>query len=535
MRQILNSLSKLFKGGNAEKLANLVEEGAAKVKGGAAAKAGEELTKEMGKAAESVGVGDKVSFGKKAAAGATLGVAAAATLGLQSCGEKNDDYGGGKYNVFIDASVKIDYEALAAAVAKAMKPDEQIAALVDIKNAINTLQNSFEGDATKKTEMLNKLEKLLDDILKKLGTGNNYLLNIYDKLVENNAQNDTIIAKLTEIQTAITELKTAVNFLPEKIKAELGDDYQALLEAINNNTKSVDDIKAMIKDIVKQMCTLIKQNNVEIMQNATQIKLLFGILGRLNSMEDVLNEIKGEIRNMNGHFDTLFVKLDTITQNQEEQTDIMVDIYSAIQNMDAGTQDKLNAILNAIMANGGKVDDLKALLEMINNNVVADTEQSKANTAAIIEAIQQLMDKVSQIKIDAPNVDLSALEAMMRELIGLTQANNGILTGISGKVDLANATLTAILAKIPAAGQYKDQLNAILTAIQDSKYDDSNVIAMLSKLLGAANENNDLLVKILAAIKDHKVDVNVVVECLCNHADDGNNEGIIREIESLIS
>lgn len=343
-----------------------------------------------------------------------------------------------------------------------------------------------------------------------------------------------------------------------------------------------------MKAAVLKLHVLIMQNDVQIRQNATQIKQLFEILKKLGNIEVSLGDIKNAIKEINGNFSAVLANLDKVTTNQDEQTDILNQILLAIGNMDAGTQDKLSAILNAIIANGGKVEDLKDILNMINNNVVADTEQSKKNTQAIIDAMNRvganvivairqsndglaalfdkviaainnntfndsvntnkILDAIKNIKIDGGQVDLSSLEAMMRQLLALTAQNGNILSSIDAKMDIANATLEAILAKIPEAGEYEAQLNAILNAIAESKYDDSEMLNRLDQLINIATgsqnqliqilqvckDNNAVLQKILDAIKNHKVDVNVIVECVCNCINNGNNEGIIKEIESLI-
>ena len=165
------------------------------------------------------------------------------------------------------------------------------------------------------------------------------------------------------------------------------------------------------------------------------------------------------------------------------------------------------------------------------------------NTVAIIDAI-------GNIEVgNGGNVDLSSLEAMLKDLIQLTSKNNGLLESIDGKMDVINLTIERakeeILAKMDASDA---NTTAILNALNEfkniSSANDKEILEKMDTIINVLNNIKDnkyddtaLMAKlddILAAIKDHNITVDITgkVECNCNCGQP--HEGIIGDLEDIL-
>ena len=178
-----------------------------------------------------------------------------------------------------------------------------------------------------------------------------------------------------------------------------------------------------------------------------------------------------------------------------------------------------SAVLEAINKGAEGSDGIRALLEKVIKN-------QGENTKAIIEAM-------GNIKLDGDNIDLSGLEAMVKELLEQSKKNGDTLTSIDGKMDVVNVTTKAILAKLEDEfGKNDERYNSIMNVLNKigdkaGSIDEGKLLDKLDKILAKLDD-------ILAAIKDHKVTVDVTgkVTCECNCGK--NHEGILGDLEDLM-
>ena len=159
------------------------------------------------------------------------------------------------------------------------------------------------------------------------------------------------------------------------------------------------------------------------------------------------------------------------------------------------------------------------------------------NCKAIIEAM-------GNIKVDGGKIDLSSIEAMLRELLAQSKKNGNTLSSIDGKLDVIQITEQAILDKINAEAHKGDEryaaTNALLKEIlnkvgkQNGSYDDGELLKVLNNLSNLLDKKLD---DILKAIKDHDVKVTVdvtgKVKCECNCG--SKDEGIIGDLLNAVN
>ena len=199
--------------------------------------------------------------------------------------------------------------------------------------------------------------------------------------------------------------------------------------------------------------------------------------------------------------------------------------------------------MNAINAladkgNSGAADKIVAMLEKVLEKQDKNTATVDANCKAIIEAM-------SKIKVDGGKVDLSSIEAMLKDLLTQSKKNGNTLTSIDGKLDAIKLTQQGISDKIDAEAhkgdvRYQradkfmtDVLNALGKLANNGKYDDTKLLNALNKL---SNLVDTRTVDLLNAIKNHDVKVTVdvtgKVKCECNCG--GKHEGILGDIENTL-
>lgn len=196
----------------------------------------------------------------------------------------------------------------------------------------------------------------------------------------------------------------------------------------------------------------------------------------------------------------------------------------------------INAL--ADKGNSGAADKIVAMLEKVLEKQDKNTATVDANCKAIIEAM-------GKIKVDGGKVDLSSIEAMLKDLLTQSKKNGNTLTSIDGKLDAIKLTQQGISDKIDAEAhkgdvRYQradkfmtDVLNALGKLANNGKYDDTKLLDALNKLSNLVDTKTDAL---LDAIKNHDVKVTVdvtgKVKCECNCG--GKHEGILGDIENTL-
>ena len=343
----------------------------------------------------------------------------------------------------------------------------------------------------------------IEDIYNQLVLQGESINKIVDLLIENGRKSGEILELLT------------------KINIEESKQTEILEKLVGNNDAAMDYLKDIL-DAVKD------GNKI----SAGNQELLNQILDKLkgcnnDGAKDTLNQILGLLQQ-------------SITQNKEmdEKTHALLEQLIKLVNENSSDANALGKeILNYIAAVGFEMNrNFSAVLEAINKGAEGSDgirallekviKNQGENTKAIIEAM-------GNIKLDGDNIDLSGIEAMVKELLEQSKKNGDTLTSIDGKMDVVNVTTKAILAKLEDEfGKNDERYNSIMNVLNKigdkaGSIDEGKLLDKLDKILAKLDD-------ILAAIKDHKVTVDVTgkVTCECNCGK--NHEGILGDLEDLM-
>ncbi len=410
-----------------------------------------------------------------------------------------------------------------------------------VMSALNEIASILKEHMAQDKEMDAETNKLLKEALNYIAAVGFEMNRNFTALIQE-VKNGNISAE--ELVKLVTELKTLVEKQGEDNK-KLGDqilnyiaavgfemnrNFGDLIEAVNNGNIKLDQAISLINDL-----KVIVENKDGGKEFNDQILNYIAAVGfEMNrNFSALINEVK------NGN-----MKLDDITALMQELTKLVADhnkdskdlgdkVLQYIAALGFDMNKNFTAILNAINSGNKGTESLRELLEKVLDN------QNK-NTADIIKAI-------GNIKIDGSGsqIDLSSIEAMMKELLAQAKKNGNILTNIDAKLDAIKMTGDAILAKIDAESKKGDErfdktynlMQQIFNKLGNSgtgvAYDDTKLLEILGNLSSMIDGR---MSELLDAIKDHDVKVTVDVtgkvkcECDCGK----NHEGIIGDLNDLM-
>ena len=416
----------------------------------------------------------------------------------------------------------------------------------------------------------------LDDIKASLDRAEKDRAEFKELLKENNAnvkelieQGKTIIAsdsarnaKLDNLANAIKNLNIDMNSGIDKLADKLNMSTNQLIAVMKQLGYRQEQITKMT---AAEILAAIKENTAETKKNGEIMLVGFnnleGIIKDYGAKgeafaKDVLNYIAAVAFEMNRNFGNLIaevkagrVSLDeikaliaamnkNIEQNGEAAKDNIDKILNYIAAVGYDMNRNFTAILNAINNGGKGTEKIEALLEKVLEKQDQNMNKIDTNCKAIIEAM-------SNIKVDGGKIDLSSIEAMLKDLLAQSKKNGNTLSSIDGKLNVIQITQQAILDKINAEAHKGDQryerADAFMTEVLDKlgkqsdagKYDDTKLLEALKGLSNLIDNKTD---KLLDAIKDHDVKVTVdvtgKVKCECNCGQ--NHEGILDDINNIL-
>ena len=369
-------------------------------------------------------------------------------------------------------------------------------------------------------------------------------------------------AKLDNLANAIKNLNIDMNSGIDKLADKLNMSTNQLIAVMKQLGYRQEQITKMT---AAEILAAIKENTAETKKNGEIMLVGFnnleGIIKDYGAKgeafaKDVLNYIAAVGFEMNRNFGNLIaevkagrVSLDEIkaliaamNKNIEQNGEAAKDNTDRILNYIAAVGYDMNrnftAILNAINNGGKGTEKIEALLEKVLEKQDQNMNKIDTNCKAIIEAM-------SNIKVDGGKIDLSSIEAMLKDLLAQSKKNGNTLSSIDGKLNVIQITQQAILDKINAEAHKGDQryerADAFMTEVLDKlgkqsdagKYDDTKLLEALKGLSNLIDNKTD---KLLDAIKDHDVKVTVdvtgKVKCECNCGQ--NHEGILDDINNIL-
>ncbi len=421
-------------------------------------------------------------------------------------------------------------------------------------------------------------------VVKTLNMNKDQLIGVMLKLGYTQAQIEKmtasqIIAAINKNTQATKDNNAVLNAILAEVKAgnlSAEEASKKIIDLLGQIQKSLDEVVAGIKKhyqndayvavYLQKIEQLLKQNNDKTDSTNDVLNKLYTLVEGQGTKADamgkeILNYIAAVGFEMNRNFGKLIEEVQTGNGKLDYMTELMVALNKQVkQNGDDGKKmgnDILNylgavgfemnrnftAVLNAINAladkgSSGAADKIVAMLEKVLEKQDKNTATVDANCKAIIEAM-------GKIKVDGGKVDLSSIEAMLKDLLTQSKKNGNTLTSIDGKLDAIKLTQQGISDKIDAEAhkgdvRYQradkfmtDVLNALGKLANNGKYDDTKLLDALNKLSNLVDTKTDAL---LDAIKNHDVKVTVdvtgKVKCECNCG--GKHEGILGDIENTL-
>ncbi|MBR6126702.1 hypothetical protein IKQ21_03365, partial [bacterium] len=233
--------------------------------------------------------------------------------------------------------------------------------------------------------------------------------------------------------------------------------------------------------------------------------------------------------------------MDKMQGTEEQQNALLTEILEAIKTLGTDNKNYYLGIINEMSKNGAKMDDVIALLKTINENVVKGNKQNKEYGDAIIALLAKLGDS-SAATLNAilkNGTKLDDILAILKVINGNVVDGNKITENYGKQILEAIKTGNGKLDDIKKLVEHID--NDIHEFKENAqKMGEAIIEAINKKKCGGSIDMTAILNKldeILAAIKDHKVDVTVdvtgKVECNCNCG--SKHEGILGELNSMIN
>ena len=454
--------------------------------------------------------------------------------------------------------------------------EEKILAVVaDLKAKVEAGQLTQAEAMKKLLDLVGQININVSDIKASLDRAEKDRAEFKEMLKENNAnvkelieQGKTIIAsdsvrnaKLDDLASAIKNLNIDMNSGIDNLADKLNMSTNQLIAVMKQLGYNQEQITKMT---AAEILAAIKENTAETKKNGEIMLVGFnnleGIIKDYGAKgeafaKDVLNYIAAVGFEMNRNFGDLIaevkagnVSLDDIkaliaamNKNIEKNGETAKENNDKILNYIAAVGYEMNrnftAVLNAINNGAKGAEKIKALLEKVLEKQDQNMNKIDTNCKAIIEAM-------GNIKVDGGKIDLSSIEAMLKDLLAQSKKNGNTLSSIDGKLDVIQLTQQAILDKINAEAHKGDErytetkalLKEILDKVgkQNGKYDDGELLKVLNNLSNLIDTKLD---DILKAIKDHDVKVTVDVtgkvkcECNCGKKD----EGIIGDLANALN
>lgn len=430
--------------------------------------------------------------------------------------------------------------------------------LIATSNSVEEIKNKLNGM---------DLQIILDAI-----TENNKLLNEIKEQQHND--NEAILEAIYAIQISIDDLSSLIKNLPTEIKNQLKGDLEAILNAIKNGNKTLSEIKDMIKGLATNIEVLMEQGKIN-NKYLEDIKAILQAIqtGQITDTEILLRMLK-LLKNIDFNVANLvdLVKeqlgvsqeiLDKINAQGEKADKFYAAVLEALANLGNENKAYFTQLLQAIVKNGCKLDDITALLNAINKNITDGRNEAKEIGKQVIAAINKLgvdmsagftkvlsqgevgialmkeiLDAIKNLNIgDGSNTE-AALKAILEAINGNTQelkditkllntinsnvVNNGNITKEMGEKiieainKLGNDVVQGFNTLIEQGKLTLEMLDKILDAIGNL---DANTQAKLKVIIDNENVNMDKILEFLAKIEKNGSETNVKLDDMNVKAD----------------
>ena len=384
---------------------------------------------------------------------------------------------------------------------------------VNILNKLTEIENSNKSDGEKLAAMLKLLAEMkltLDGIAGDLKTHfkndakvNGYLEKILEETKKNNTKADETNALLQKLYTLVEKLgskgdamgKEILNYIAA-VGFEMNGNFSKLIDAVNNGNVKLDNITALLQKI-----------NANVVKNGEDGKKLG---------DEILNYIAAVGFEMNGNFSKLLdavnkgnVKLDNITallekinanvvKNGENGKKLGDEILNYIAAVGFEMNGNFSKLLDAVNKGNVKIDSVIALLEKINANVVKNGENGKKLGDEILNYIAavgfEMNGNFSKLldAVNKGNVNLNDIKELIAQLNTQVKQN-----GEDGK-QLGNDILNTLNA---LGFEMNRNFTAVLEAINKGVAGADSLRSLLEKVVDNQGKNTKAILEAIGNIK----------------------------------
>lgn len=511
-----------------------------------------------------------------------------AAMGLTSCSA--DDGIGGKTEINQTVNIPITQNSKLEEALDALLEGQQVQTAILQK----ILEREIENGMTAK-EILNICggnAQLLSKILEAMTENNNLL-----KEVKNSINSGT-----NNIMNALVDIKGSIDNIADLIKEfpEYTTQLNEIISGIKTGNKSMSEVKDLIEQVLNQavkngdtqVSILNKLNEIQNANKSDGEKLadmlkllgeikvtLDGIAGDLKAhfkndatVNKYLEQILAEAKKNNAKTDAtneLLQKLYTLVEKLGSKGDAMgKEIINAIANLGLDMTANFDKLLDAVNNGNVKLDNITALLQKINANVVKNGEDGKKLGDQILNYIAAVGFETNQNfsklldAVNNGNVKLDDIKELITQLTTQVKQNGEdgkklgkeILDAINKYgVDMNTnfvAVLEAINKGVAGADSLRDLLEkvlekqdkntkAIIEAIGNIKVgsggtvDLSSIKKMLAELLKQSQKNGNILSNIDAKTDVIATTTKSILEAL--NKEFGKNDERYKNINNLLT
>ncbi len=359
----------------------------------------------------------------------------------------------------------------------------QMDLIVDLLVQNNNKQDQILNGIMGNNDELKDIKNQLTQILGAVNAGNQLT-------ADNKALLSAILSTLAQVKDGqkvntqillkiLAALKTVIGKQDENTKM-MQEGLTAILTAIQNldqnNTEKQNEIIALLDKIIAGDETIIEL----LKTHSNKINEIINILVKHSDKTDeIINLIKK-------YGDSILVALGKCGNKMDNIINLLNKYGTRVLEILNAHSKQMDVLINLINNSGKSLDEIKALLEAINNNTVSNGQKldviianMKQYKTEILKAIQELQGSVNDVYVTVGN--------------------------FKGSI----------------SAYYQLVLNKLEVIINQADGGNCNCNLDMDKLM-------EKLQEILEAIKNHKC------ECNCNHGGSGNHEGILGDLEDIL-
>ena len=388
-------------------------------------------------------------------------------------------------------------------------------ALVDIKGSVDTLTElvkAFPQYTSQLNEIINgiktgnktmsEMKGLIAELLKKTVANGDTQVNILNKLTEIENSNKSDGEKLAAMLKLLAEMKLTLDGIAGDLKTHFKND-------------------AKVNGYLEKILEETKKNNTKADETNALLQKLYTLVEKLGSKGDamgkeILNYIAAVGFEMNGNFSKLIdavnngnVKLDDITallqkinanvvKNGENGKKLGDEILNYIAAVGFEMNGNFSKLIDAVNKGNVKIDSVIALLEKINANVVKNGENGKKLGDEILNYIAAVgfeMNRNFSTLLDAVNkgnVNLNDIKELIAQLNTQVKQN-----GEDGK-QLGNDILNTLNA---LGFEMNRNFTAVLEAINKGVAGADSLRDLLEKVIDNQGKNTKAIIEAIGNIK----------------------------------